>query len=94
MLANGDREKLTFRGAAAASLHDCYSPPAKLHTVFTPPTTCYSNRRTSGGNMMAGLSCSTLFWVVLFAAFIAAALGITAILVHLSTRSLPDRRQG
>jgi len=42
---------------------------------------------------MAGLSCSTLFWVVLFAAFIAAELGIMAVLVHRSTRSLPDRRQ-
>jgi hypothetical protein len=33
-----------------------------------------------------------LFWVVLVAAFIVTELCLTVILVHLSTKSLPDRR--
>ncbi|HWZ73573.1 MAG TPA: hypothetical protein VN326_19130 [Casimicrobiaceae bacterium] len=40
---------------------------------------------------MACLSCSTLFWIAVVAAFVIAELGLTMILVHLSTRSLPDR---
>src|ERR1700676_4741187 len=87
-----NREKFTSR-RAAASLHDCYSPPAKLHTVFTSPTIGYSNLHSSGRqSTVACLSCSTLFWILLVAAFIIAELGLTVILVHLSTRSLPDRR--
>jgi hypothetical protein len=36
---------------AAASLHDCYSLSAKLHTVFTPPTISYSNFYASGAKV-------------------------------------------
>jgi hypothetical protein len=36
-------EVFTFRGGFAVSLHDCYSLPAKLDTVFTRPTLCYAD---------------------------------------------------
>ncbi len=37
----GRAYRSSWRGSAAASLHDCYSLTAKLHTVFTPPTLRY-----------------------------------------------------
>jgi hypothetical protein len=47
----GRAYRSSWRGpGAAASLHDCYSLPAKLHTVFTPPTISYSNFYASGAN--------------------------------------------
>jgi Na+(H+)/acetate symporter ActP len=47
--------------------------------------------RISRQSIVACVSCSTLFWIVLVAAFIVTELAVTAILVHLSTGSLPDR---
>jgi hypothetical protein len=43
-------------------------------------------------SIVSCLSCSTLFWIVLVAAFIVTELALTMILVHLGTRSLPDQR--
>jgi hypothetical protein len=43
--------------------------------------------------IMVCYSCSTAFWVILFAAFIVMELGVTAILVYLSTESPPEQRQ-
>ena len=81
--------------AIAVSLHDCYSLPAKLDTVFTRPALVYGYfYAPDAHNIVTCLSSSTLLWIVLIAAFVVTELGLTAILVHLSTRSLPDRRQG
>jgi hypothetical protein len=46
--------------------------------------------RTRRHNIVICLFSSTLLWIVLIAAFVVAELGLTVILVHLSTRSLPD----
>jgi hypothetical protein len=93
MLANATGN-VRFRGDADASLQDCYGLSAKFDTVFTPAVIRCSNFHIGRQSIVACLSsCSTLFWVLLVAAFIVTELGATAILVHVSTRSPSDRRQ-
>src|SRR5450755_574937 len=86
-IATADFERFIFTWDAAVCLQHRYSLLAKFHTVFTFPATCYSYRQHPTPSIMVCLSCSTAFWVVLFATFIVLELGVTAILMHLSTRS-------
>jgi hypothetical protein len=74
--------------AEGESHRDFYNRRMKLDTAFTPAAISLSRTCATLLGTVDSLSPSTLFWILLAAAFIATELGVTLTLVWLSARPM------
>lgn len=78
---------------APASLQDFYSFPSNLDATITRSALCFPVFAPASPFTVDTACCSTLLWLMVGLAFIAAELGITLLLVSRSTKGTRDLQQ-